>query len=125
MPHRKVKPNARRRIDRFVISRGFTFDFSVTGTFITASHIITVCNELLIFCIFAVSGRVTAVISLVIALVIRMPSVLVICAPPFPRLLLLIAFLVWGTRSSMLDWALVAGLSCTKGVWYIYDRDTG
>ena len=31
---------------------------------------------------------------------------------------------VWGTRSSMLDWVLDAGLSCTKGVWYIYDRDT-
>ena len=29
-------------------------------------------------------------------------------------------FLVCGTRSSML-----AGLSCTKGVWYIYDWDTG
>ena len=28
--------------------------------------------------------------------------------------------LVCGTRSSML-----AGLSCTKGVWYIYDWDTG
>ena len=27
---------------------------------------------------------------------------------------------VWGTRSSMLDWAIDAGLSCTKGVWYIY-----
>ena len=25
----------------------------------------------------------------------------------------------------MLDWALDAGLSCTKGVWYIYDWDTG
>ena len=32
---------------------------------------------------------------------------------------------VWGTRSSMLDWVLDAGLSCTKGVWYIYDWDTG
>ena len=32
---------------------------------------------------------------------------------------------VWGTRSSMLDWALDAGLSCTKGVWYVYDWDTG
>ena len=29
-------------------------------------------------------------------------------------------FDVCGTRSSML-----AGLSCTKGVWYIYDWDTG
>ena len=28
--------------------------------------------------------------------------------------------LVCGTRSSML-----AGLSCTEGVWYIYDWDTG
>ena len=27
---------------------------------------------------------------------------------------------VWGTRFSMLDWVRVAGLSCTKGVWYIY-----
>ena len=27
---------------------------------------------------------------------------------------------VCGTRSSILD-----GLSCTKGVWYIYDWDTG
>ena len=125
MTHRKNEPNDRRRTVRFVISRGFTFDFSVTGTFITASHIITVCNELFIFCIFTVSWRVTAIISLVIALVILVASVLVICAPPFPRLLLLIAFLVWGTRSSMLDWALVAGLSCTKEVWYIYDWDTG
>ena len=25
----------------------------------------------------------------------------------------------------MLDWVLDAGLSCTKGVWYIYDWDTG
>ena len=33
--------------------------------------------------------------------------------------------LVWVTKSSMLDWALDAGLSCTKGVWYIYDWDTG
>ena len=32
---------------------------------------------------------------------------------------------VWGTRFSMLDWVRVAGLSCTKGVWYIYDWDTG
>ena len=32
---------------------------------------------------------------------------------------------VWGTRFSMLDWVRVAVLSCTKGVWYIYDRDTG
>ena len=24
----------------------------------------------------------------------------------------------------MLDWVLDAGLSCTKGVWYIYDWDT-
>ena len=32
---------------------------------------------------------------------------------------------VWGTRSSILDRALDAGLSCTKGVWYIYDWDTG
>ena len=32
---------------------------------------------------------------------------------------------VWGTRSSMLDWVLDAGLSCAKGAWYIYDRDTG
>ena len=22
----------------------------------------------------------------------------------------------------MLDWVRVAGLSCTKGLWYIYDR---
>ena len=32
---------------------------------------------------------------------------------------------VWGTRFSMLDWVRVAGLSCTKEVWYIYDCDTG
>ena len=32
---------------------------------------------------------------------------------------------VWGFRFSMLDWVRIAGLSCTKGVWYIYDRDTG
>ena len=32
---------------------------------------------------------------------------------------------VRGTRSSMLDWVLDAGLSCTEGVWYIYDWDTG
>ena len=32
---------------------------------------------------------------------------------------------VWGTRFSMLDWVRVPGLSCTKGVWYISDRDTG
>ena len=94
MTHCKIEPNARRRIVRFVISCGFTFDFSVTGTSITASHIITVCNELFIFCIFTVSGRVTAIIYLVITLVIRVVSVLVICAPPFPLLLLLIAFLV-------------------------------
>ena len=25
----------------------------------------------------------------------------------------------------MLDWALVTGLSCIKGVWYIYGWDTG
>ena len=25
----------------------------------------------------------------------------------------------------MLDWVLDAGLSCTKEVWFIYDRDTG
>ena len=25
----------------------------------------------------------------------------------------------------MLDWVFDAGLSCTKGVWYIYDWDTG
>ena len=34
--------------------------------------------------------------------------------------------LVWDTRFSLLDWVRVAGLSCTnKGVWYIYDWDTG
>ena len=32
---------------------------------------------------------------------------------------------VWDTRFSLLDWVRVAGLSCTKGVWYIYDWDTG
>ena len=32
---------------------------------------------------------------------------------------------VSGTRFSMLDWVRVTGLSCTKGVWYMYDRDTG
>ena len=31
---------------------------------------------------------------------------------------------VSGTRFSMLDWVRVTGLSCTKGVWYIYDWDT-
>ena len=25
----------------------------------------------------------------------------------------------------MFDWVRVAGLSCTKGVWYIYDRILG
>ena len=34
-------------------------------------------------------------------------------------------YIVRGTRSSMLDWVRVAGLPCTKGVWYIYDWDTG
>ena len=34
-------------------------------------------------------------------------------------------YIVWGTRSSMLDWVIDAGLSCTKGVWYRYDWDTG
>ena len=33
--------------------------------------------------------------------------------------------LVWDTRFSLLDWVRVAGLSCTRGVWYIYDWDTG
>ena len=33
-------------------------------------------------------------------------------------------YLVSGTRFSMLDWVRVTGLSCTKGVWYIYDWDT-
>ena len=32
---------------------------------------------------------------------------------------------VWDTRFSLLDRVRVAGLSCTKGVWYIYDWDTG
>ena len=32
---------------------------------------------------------------------------------------------VSGTKFSMLDWVRVTGLSCTKGVWLIYDRDTG
>ena len=32
--------------------------------------------------------------------------------------------IVSGTRFSMLDWVRVTGLSCTKGVWYIYDWDT-
>ena len=32
---------------------------------------------------------------------------------------------VWDTRFSLLDWVRVAGLSCAKGVWYIYDWDTG
>ena len=31
---------------------------------------------------------------------------------------------VSGTRFSMLDWVRVTGLSCTKGVWYMYDWDT-
>ena len=31
---------------------------------------------------------------------------------------------VSGTRFSILDWVRVTGLSCTKGVWYIYDWDT-
>ena len=31
---------------------------------------------------------------------------------------------VSGTRFAMLDWVRVTGLSCTKGVWYIYDWDT-
>ena len=79
----------------FVIDlRGFTFDFSVTATVITAGHI-TVRNERLIFCTFIVSGKVTATIYLVIApVVIRVHSALMIRAPSFPRLLLLIAVLV-------------------------------
>ena len=31
------------------------------------------------------------------------------------------SFSVWDTRLSLLDWVHVAGLSCTRGVWYIYD----
>ena len=89
MTHRKTEPNVRRCIVRFVVFGGFTFDFSVTATFITASHV-TAHNERLIFCTFIVSGRVTCTMSLVIALVIRVSSALVIRAPPYLRLLLLI-----------------------------------
>ena len=95
MTHRKTGPNDRRCIVRFVIFRGFNFNFSVKATLTTASHIITVRNErLIVFCTLTVSGRVTATTSLVIALVIRVVSALVIRAPPFPHLLLPIAVLV-------------------------------
>ena len=91
MTHRKTELNARRCIVLFVVFSGFTFDFSVTATLITASHV-TVHNErIILLCTFIVGGRVTSIMSLVIALVIRVSSALVIRAPPFPRLLLLIA----------------------------------
>ena len=81
MTHLKTEPNARRCIVRFVIFLGFASDFSVTATLITAGHI-AVRNELLIFCTFT---------SLVIALVVRMTcALIVIRAPRFPRLLLLL-----------------------------------
>ena len=70
MTHRKIEPYAMGRIIWFVINfRAFAFDFSVTATLITAGNI-TVRNERLIFCTLTVSGRVTAAISLVTALVI-------------------------------------------------------
>ena len=62
---------------RFEVFSGFTFDFSVTATLITASHV-SVRKKRLIFCTFTVSGRVTATTSLVIALVIRVSSALVL-----------------------------------------------
>ena len=56
-------------------------------------------------------------------------SVQVHLAPIFEEILFLpshgIGYIVWDTRFSLLDWVRVAGLSCTKGVWYIYDWDTG
>ena len=76
MTRRKAKPYARRRIVRFAINfRGFPFDFCGTATLITAGHI-AVRDERLIFRTFSASGRATATISLVIALVIRMASAL-------------------------------------------------
>ena len=90
MTHRKTEPNARRGIIKFVIDfRGFTFDFFVTAILITAGHI-TVRDDDLILCALTVSGSNTATISLVIALVIRMASALVIRAPFFFQLLLLL-----------------------------------
>ena len=47
-------------------------------------------------------------------------------SPRFTPYIFFIAMqVVWDTRFSLLDWVRVAGLSCTKGVWYIYDWDTG
>ena len=101
MIHRKTEPNARGRTIQFVINfHAFNLDFYVTATLITAGHI-TVRNKRLIFCTFTVSGRATAAISLVIALVIGMASALVIRAPPFLIMgicclrLLLIAVLIF------------------------------
>ena len=59
----------------------------------------------------------------------RVTSIISGRSPPLNCTLTLITMLgdqnVSGTRFSMLDWVRVTGLSCTKGVWYIYDRDTG
>ena len=94
MKHRKTEFNARRRTVRFVIvSHGLTFDTSLTATLITASYN-TVRNGHFNFRTFSVSGRVMATIFLVIALVIRVVSALVIRAPHFSPLLLLIAVFV-------------------------------
>ena len=74
MAYRKTKSNARWRITRFVINfLAFTFDVFVTATLSTAGHSTD----------FNASGIITATISLVIALVIQVASVLVIRASYF------------------------------------------
>ena len=56
--------------------------------------------------------------------VLGLRSVQVHLAPIFEEILFLpshgIGYTVWDTRFSLLDWVRVAGLPCTKGVWYIY-----
>ena len=89
MAHRTTDPYDRRRVTRFAINfRAFIFDFSVTITLITAGQI-PVRNERLTFCIFTVSGKITAIISLVIALIIRVASALVKRALFFLQMLLI------------------------------------
>ena len=53
MTHRKTELNARRCIVRFVVFSGFTFDFSVTATVITASHVTVHNKRIILLCTFS------------------------------------------------------------------------
>ena len=77
MTRRETKRNARRCVPFVIIFRAFISDFTVTVILLLIPAGYSP-NEQFIFCTFTVSGKITVIISLAVAVVIRMASTLLI-----------------------------------------------